>query len=147
MHWTLKAFEDLTATELYALLAARQEIFVVEQKCAYLDADGADEHALHLWAHDDTTPVLAYLRAFGPGIKWLEASIGRVLTTRDARGRGLGRDLMRRGIELVGERWAGAPIRIGAQRHLAHFYAELGFVIASADYLEDGIPHVEMLRA
>ena len=146
MHWTVKAWSDLTRDELYAVMAARQEVFVVEQACPYLDADGEDPRALHLWAHDDATPVLAYVRVFAPGVKGAEARIGRVLTTAPARRTGLGRALMRRGIELVEERFGAVPIRIGAQKYLERFYGELGFVSEGDDYLEDGIPHIDMVR-
>lgn len=147
MRWQLKAWNELTCDELYALMVARQQVFVVEQTCPYLDADGADAGALHLWASDDTTSVLAYLRVFAPGVKGVEARLGRVLTTTPARGRGLGRTLVRRGIDVVLERFGACPIRIGAQKHLDRFYAEFGFVAEGPDYLEDGIPHVDMVRA
>lgn len=147
MQWTLRAWNDLSRDELYAVMAARQEVFVVEQTCPYLDADGADPQALHLWAHDEATPVLAYLRIFAPGVKSAEARIGRVITTAAGRGKGLGRALMRRGIDVVRERFGAVPIRIGAQKYLERFYAELGFVSEGRDYLEDGIVHVEMVRA
>jgi ElaA protein len=143
----LKAWDELTRDELYALMVARQEVFVVEQTCPYLDADGADSRALHLWATDDVTPVLAYLRVFAPGVKGAEARLGRVLTTAAGRKQGLGRALMRRGIDVVGERFGAVPIRIGAQKYLERFYGELGFVSEGPDYLEDGIPHVDMVRA
>jgi len=147
VQWTLRSWPDLTRDELYAIMVARQEVFVVEQTCPYLDADGADAHALHLWAHDDTTPVLGYLRVFAPGVKGTEARIGRVITTAAGRGKGLGRALMRRGIDVVNEQFGPVPIRIGAQKYLERFYSELGFVSEGPDYLEDGIPHVEMVRA
>ena len=126
-------------------MVARQEVFVVEQTCPYLDADGADARALHLWASDDTTPVLAYLRVFAPAARG-EARIGRVLTTASGRGRGLGRELMRRGIDVVRERFGAVPLRVGAQTYLLRFYGELGFVPEGDEYLEDGIPHIAMVR-
>lgn len=147
MRWTLRLWSELTRDELYALMVARQEVFVVEQTCPYLDADGADAEAIHLWAHDETTPVLAYARIFAPGAKGVEARIGRVLTTAAGRKQGLGRALMRRAIEVVGERFGAVPIRIAAQKYLERFYGELGFVSEGPDYLEDGIPHVDMARA
>ncbi len=146
MEWKLKGWSDVTRDELYALMVARQRVFVVEQACAYLDADGTDAHALHLWAHDDAASVLAYLRVFAPGVKGLEASLGRVLTTAAGRQKGLGRSLMRRGIEVVRERFGVVPIRISAQKYLERFYRELGFIAEGTDYLEDGIVHVAMVR-
>ena len=140
MEWHDRSFGELTTAELYAIVALRERVFVVEQRCAYLDADGHDLHARHLWAARAGAPV-AYLRALPAGVKYAEASIGRVIVDASARGTGLGRELMRRGISLC-----EGPIRIGAQAHLEQFYQQLGFVSVSAIYDEDGIPHVEMIR-
>lgn len=141
MNWYGKPFDELTVHELYEILALRGRVFVVEQNCAYLDPDGADQVSTHVWAADGET-IKAYLRIVPAGKKFLEVSIGRVITAPETRGTGLGKELMRRGIAACG----GAPIRIGAQAHLEKFYGELGFVRASEPYDEDGIMHVEMLR-
>jgi ElaA protein len=117
-------------------------VFVVEQNCPYLDADGVDDIARHLWAEQGGA-IAAYLRIVPAGVKFAEVSIGRVITAPEARGTGLGRELMKRGIAAAGH----VPIRIGAQAHLEKFYGELGFQRASDVYDEDGIPHVEMTRA
>jgi ElaA protein len=138
--WHDKSFDELTVFELYAIIALRERVFVVEQRCAYLDADGHDGQARHLWAADDRG-IVAYLRVVPAGEKFAEASIGRVVVDGRARGTGIGRELMRRGIALV-----DGPIRIGAQAHLQAFYNELGFETASPPYDEDGIPHVEMIK-
>lgn len=139
--WHERAFAEISTGELYAIVALREAVFVVEQRCAYLDADGLDPISRHLWA--ETGGVIeAYLRIVPAGAKFAEVSIGRVVTARSVRGTGLGRELMRRGIAAMG----AVPIRIGAQAHLERFYAELGFRRASEPYDEDGIPHVEMLR-
>ncbi len=147
LRWQDRAFHELTPLELYSIVALRETVFVVEQNCVYLDADGADQASRHLWASLDGAPwntaIHAYLRLVPAGVKFAEMSIGRVITAPHARGTGLGRELMRRGIEACGS----GPIRIGAQAHLERFYGELGFVKASAPYDEDGIPHIEMLRA
>jgi ElaA protein len=140
MNWHERSFDQLTTAELYAIVALRERVFVVEQRCAYLDADGYDLVATHLWAAGDDAPV-AYLRVLPAGTKFAEASIGRVIVDAGQRGTGLGRELMRRGIAI-----ANGPIRIGAQAHLERFYNELGFETISAVYDEDGIPHVDMLR-
>ena len=139
--WHVRAFDALSLRELYAILAVRQRVFVVEQTCPYNDADGADEHCRHLWAAEGEA-IHAYCRLVPAGLKFAEISIGRVITAPEARGTGLGKELMRRAIELSGE----VPIRSGAQAHLERFYGELGFVRASDVYDEDGIPHIEMLR-
>lgn len=139
--WHVREFADLAAGELYAILALRQRVFVVEQNCAYLDADGVDPASRHLWA-EWGGELAAYLRIVPAGVKFPEVSLGRVITAPEARGTGLGRELMKRGIAAVG----AVPIRIGAQAHLEKFYGELGFVRASDVYDEDGIPHIEMVR-
>lgn len=139
--WHERSFEALTPHELYEIMLLRQRVFVVEQNCVYLDADGADAASRHLWAERDGK-IHAYLRIVPAGVKFAEVSIGRVITAPEARGTGLGRELMRRGIEAAG----AVPIRIGAQAHLERFYGELGFERTSDVYDEDGIPHIEMLR-
>src|SRR5688572_30821366 len=120
-------------------MALRQRVFVVEQNCAYLDADGVDHVSRHLWAERGES-IVAYLRIVPAGVKFDEVSIGRVITAPEQRGGGLGRQLMKRGISACG----AVPIRIGAQAHLETFYGELGFARASDVYDEDGIPHIEM---
>lgn len=139
---------QLAAEELYAVLAARQQVFAVEQHCAFLDADGHDAHAWHLlgWIDNPGPPGLAaYLRVLDPGSKFAEPSIGRVLTLAPNRGTGLGRVLMAEGIARTREAWPRHAIRIAAQQRLEAFYASLGFRAASSPYIEDDIPHVDML--
>lgn len=143
--WHERTFEALGGAELYALLALRQRVFVVEQACAYLDADGLDPAARHLWA-EDAGAVVAYLRVLPPGASYAEASLGRILTAPEARGQGLGRELVRRGLAALRAAHGDVAVRIGAQAHLVRFYGELGFAVAGEPYVEDGIPHVEMLR-
>ena len=139
--WHDRSFDELSARELYAITQLRERVFVVEQACVYLDADGADLVSRHLWA-EAGGELHAYLRLVPAGVKFPEVSIGRVIVAPAARGTGLGKELMERGIAAAN----GAPIRIGAQAHLEKFYGELGFVRASELYDEDGIPHVEMTR-
>jgi ElaA protein len=151
--WQWIRFADLTPNELYALLIARGEVFIVEQRCAFLDADGLDRDSMHLlgWARRDDAAhrdpvVAAYLRLVEPGRKYVEPSIGRVLTTAGFRGIGLGRAVMREGLRRAASEYPAQPVRIGAQRYLQRFYESLGFHVASAPYDEDGIEHVQMLR-
>lgn len=146
LDWRACRFDDLTLRELQFILAARQRVFAVEQDCVYLDVDGCDERAHHLaaWSPASKEP-LAYARLLEPGVKYAEPSIGRVITVGAGRGRGLGRDLMRRAIALAQALWPGQGIRISAQSRLEAFYAELGFVVMGPRYLEDGIDHTEML--
>lgn len=145
--WKWLSFDDLTREELYAVMAARQSVFVVEQDCPYLDADGLDPACWHLLGLSPGGQILAYLRVLPPGLRYEEPSIGRVLTTAAGRGRGVGRALMEEGIARLRSLYPNAPIRISAQQYLEAFYASLGFRPVSEPYDEDGIPHVEMLAA
>jgi ElaA protein len=145
LDWRLFRFEELTPRQLYAILQLRSEIFVVEQQCVYQDMDGSDAQALHLAGTHDGR-ILAYARCFPPGIKYAEASIGRVITRADVRGTGAGHALMREAIACMAQQWGKQPIRISAQAHLQEFYEEHEFVAQGDLYDEDGIPHIEMLR-
>ena len=146
--WRWCAFDALTARELQNIYMARQQVFAIEQACAYLDADGYDEDSYHLaaWSAEHRMP-LAYARVVHPGVKYAEPSIGRVITTATARGTGLGRELVRRAIDHSSHVFPQHGIRISAQSRLENFYAGFGFAIVGERYMEDGIPHTEMLRA
>lgn len=144
LSWYERSFADLETPQLYAIVALRERVFVVEQNCVYLDADGIDLRARHVWAEYAGGPIYAYLRIVPAGLKFAEVSIGRVIIAPEARRSGLGKELMRRGITAANG--THEPIRIAAQAHLERFYADLGFVVASPPYLEDNIPHLEMLR-
>lgn len=141
--WSWQPFERLALRELYALMALRQTVFVVEQRCAYLDADGRDPDAHHLLGWQDGALVAA-LRVFPPeqGAVW----IGRVVTSPSVRGTGVGRPLMREGLRRADATFGPAPVRIGAQARLEPFYASVGFAVCGPGYLEDGIPHLPMIR-
>ena len=145
MRWELRAFDALTVAELYGILRTRQEVFVVEQKCAYADADGLDPEAAHLFAVDGGE-VIACARLFAPGRRRREAVIGRVVTAPSVRRSGLGRELMRRAIDAIHAAHGAAPIWLGAQKYLQRFYESFGFARDGEDYLEDGIPHLPMRR-
>jgi len=147
MTWHLTEFSSLSTTELYDVMRLRQEVFVVEQNCVYLDADGYDAVARHLLGRDANGTLVAYLRLFAPGVKFTEACIGRVCTAASVRGTGLGQELMRRGIAEATRLWPESDLRISAQAYLLNFYGKLGFVAEGELYDEDGIPHVEMVRA
>jgi len=147
--WQWSRFAALAPSDLYAVLAARQQVFTVEQNCAFQDADGLDPSAWHLlgWIDGEHGALLAtYLRVIDPGVKYAEPSIGRVLTVPPHRGVGLGRIVMLEGLARTAAVWPNRPIRIAAQARLERFYAGLGFRVASAEFIEDGIPHLEMLR-
>jgi ElaA protein len=148
--WITKTFEALTPHELYAVLRLRSEVFVVEQQCVFLDMDNSDQLAVHVLGYNDEpgrdNTLIAYTRLFAPGIKYDMASIGRVVTAPLARGNGSGRQLMEHSIAVLEEQFGKVPIKIGAQLYLQKFYTSLGFVQSSEMYLEDDIPHIEMIR-
>jgi ElaA protein len=155
IRWQWTRFDDLEPRHLYALLRARGEVFIIEQRCAFLDTDGIDLNAWHLlgWTEsevnsgDGASAVLAaYLRLIEPGRIYAEASIGRVLTAAPFRRVGLGRPLMKEGLRKAAELHPGHAVRIGAQIRLERFYQSLGFHTVSDMYIEDGIEHVQMLR-
>ena len=143
--WEFKSFDALTKAELYALLQLRSEVFVVEQACAFQDLDGSDDRAMHLLGQQGDA-LVAYARCFAAGVKFAEASIGRVVAHSRARGTGIGHGLMREAIERLQQHWGNQPIRIGAQARLKNFYTQHGFIDIGARYVEDGIDHLEMLR-
>ncbi|MBS1513373.1 MAG: GNAT family N-acetyltransferase [Bacteroidetes bacterium] len=146
LHWVLKSFDELTTTELYSILQLRNEVFVVEQNCPYQDADNKDFKSYHLMGWMDDT-LAAYTRIIPQGISYAEASIGRVVTKPAFRGTGAGKVLMQRSIAHTLQLFQCTTIRIGAQLYLKKFYEALGFVQCSSEYLEDNIPHIEMLLA
>ncbi|MGC4044204.1 MAG: GNAT family N-acetyltransferase [Armatimonas sp.] len=143
--WRCVAFDDLTVPELYKILAARAEVFVVEQTCPYQDLDNHDQQGWHLLGEAKSGELAAYLRILPPGEKYTEAAIGRVLTSASFRGTGIGRVLVSQGIAQCEGLYPNAGIRISAQAHLEKFYGSLGFQTVSDVYDEDGIPHIEML--
>lgn len=145
LHWTWSRFETLGVDALYDALAVRCRVFILEQG-PYLDLDGLDRHAWHLLGRDERGALLAYLRVVDPGLKYEEPSIGRVITAPEVRGQGLGVALMREGVARCESAWPGRAIRISAQARLQGFYAALGFEPVGEEYLEDEIPHIEMLR-
>ncbi|MEO8937057.1 MAG: GNAT family N-acetyltransferase [Burkholderiaceae bacterium] len=147
--WTWKRFEDLSADDVYELLALRSEVFVVEQRCVFLDADGSDRPAWHLLGRTvaGAPRLAAYLRCIDPGVNYREPSIGRVVTAPAWRGVGLGRALMDVGLHRSHDAWPGADIVINAQLRLEPFYRSLGFRTEGEPYVEDDIEHVQMRLA
>ena len=147
--WQWSRFSELTAADLYSVVRLREAVFIVEQNCPYPDSDGRDPNAWHLlgWSQRSTGRVLvAYARIFEPGVRYDEASIGRVVTAPEVRGTGKGRALMAEALRRIDSLMPGQPIRIAAQRRLEDFYLGLGFKTVSDPYEEDGIIHVDMLR-
>jgi len=145
IQWQIKPFEALSVHELYDLLKLRSEIFVVEQNCVYLDLDGKDKIALHLFGTFEGK-VVAHARLFKPGISFDNASIGRVVVDANYRDRKWGHDLMREAIAGIAHHYNVKEITIGAQLYLKKFYESHGFVQSSDMYLEDDIPHIDMIK-
>ena len=139
----LYTFDELSKALLYDILRLRAEVFVVEQNSPYLDLDGLDVHALHHCLFDGEQ-LIGYARIFAPGVKFDEASVGRIVIAPDYRGTGLGKELVQDCIAEIQTRYAGTAIRIEAQHHLRGFYESLGFMIVSDIYDWGGIPHVKM---
>ncbi|GKV70069.1 GNAT family acetyltransferase [Sporosarcina sp. NCCP-2716] len=144
MDWQLKRFEELTNTELYTILQERTSVFVVEQNCPYLEVDGKDPASYHLFK-EDNGEIHAYLRIVPAGVSYEVTSIGRVFVKKAYRGRGLAQELMTRGLEFVQHELQETCVKIQAQDYLRNFYGSFGFKPVSDTYLEDDIPHVDML--
>ena len=147
--WQWSAFSELSVDQLYQVLQQRQDVFILEQSCFYQDFDGLDPGAHHLLGWRTIAgqrQLAAYLRCLAPGVKYTEMSLGRVLSSKAARGSGIGRELLEQGIAHAERLHPGHRIRIGAQRYLEKFYTSFGFVTISEPYDEDGIMHIDMLR-
>jgi ElaA protein len=145
LNWAYLRFHDLGVENLYDALALRCRVFILEQG-PFLDPDGVDRDSGHLLGRDRDGVLQAYLRVVDPGVKYKEPSIGRVITSIEMRGTGLGRRLFAEGVERCASAWPGQDIRISAQSRLERFYAAFGFERVAPDHIEDGIPHVEMVR-
>ena len=143
MKFQYKYFTELSLEELYDILKLRAEIFVVEQNCVYNDLDDLDRKALHQFLLKNGSPV-AYSRLLQPGTRFPDFSIGRVVVKESERGSGLGKELMKEAINFMHKNWQAETIKISAQKYLRKFYEELGFIVVTEEYLEDGIPHFGM---
>lgn len=146
IEWRIKHFNDLELKEFYEVGRLRQEVFVVEQDCPYLDLDRLDYECWHLLAWDQDQELIAYTRLVPKGLSYPnEVSIGRVLTSQKVRRTKLGKELMERAIIACQDLFGTINIRISAQTYLLDFYNRLQFFSTGKEYLEDGIPHTEML--
>jgi len=144
-NWVFKAFSQLTTEELYLILQLRSMVFVVEQNCVFLDIDGKDDKADHLFLHAGSQ-VIACARIFAPGVVYTEPCLSRVCTHPDYRRTGVGKELLQKSMDIMTGMFPGQPFRIGAQLYLKRFYESFGFEKAGDVYLEDGIEHIEMVR-
>ncbi|WP_192562684.1 GNAT family N-acetyltransferase [Pseudomonas gozinkensis] len=148
IEWVCKHHSDLGLEQLYAILKLRSEVFVVEQRCAYLDPDGQDldGDTCHLMGWDGDQ-LVAYLRLLDPESQGGDVVIGRVLTAPAGRGKGLGHEMMEQALKQAEKHWPEVPIYLSAQAHLQGYYGRYGFVVAGEEYLEDDIPHIGMRRS
>ncbi len=147
--WQLARLDSLPIRDWYEACVARIDVFVLEQNCPFQDHDGADFQSWHLlgWKTDGVTrELVAYCRIVDPGIKYAEPSIGRVVTPRAFRGAGYGRVLLAEALARHDALYPSLANRIGAQARLEKFYQDFGFETVSDIYIEDDIPHLEMLR-
>ena len=138
-------FNELSPFDLYELLKLRCQVFIVEQTCIYQDLDDKDQYAIHLVGTDEQQNLLTYARILPPGISYDECSIGRVIVAESLRGKGEGHRLMKASMDFISLTYGPTPVRISAQSHLEKFYISQGFNSTGKAYLEDGIPHVEMI--
>ena len=140
----IKSFKELNKAELYQIIQLRIAVFIIEQDCPYPDLDDMDHDAQHLWI-EDAGEIVCYLRVNPAGSRFLEPSLGRIVTKKSHRNRGYAEKLIKKAIDLVCEKESRA-IRISAQCYLEKYYEKFGFIKASEEYLEDNIPHIEMLK-
>ena len=146
--WEIKTFKALGSDELYELLKLRIDVFIVEQNCPYPEIDNKDRHpeALHIIGRNTDKEIVAYLRILPPGLSFKQVSIGRVVVEKKSRGKGICDIMIKKALDRAGHIWPNERIKIGAQVYLKEFYESNGFKTASKSYLEDGIPHIDMIR-
>ena len=145
MEITIKSYQDLIKDELYDVLRLRSEVFVVEQDCVYQDIDNKDQKALHILGYKDKE-LVTYARCFSPGDYFTEASIGRVIVKENQRQNGYGHDIIKASILAIKENFNTKKIKISAQLYLKKFYESHHFKQIGDGYLEDGIPHIAMIK-
>ena len=144
MQYTMKKFEELTNIELYHILKLRQEIFIIEQACIYPDIDNNDENAYHLMVFDDSK-IIGCLRIVDKGVTFEEISIGRVVVSKSHRGKGIAKKMMQQAMGFIKSKLKETLVKISAQTYVIPIYEDVGFEIVSEEYLEDNIPHVDMM--
>ena len=145
MTTVIKKFEDLTVNELYRILQLRVDVFIVEQNCPYHEIDDFDQMSYHAYIEEDGE-IVAYIRVLPENTKFREVSVGRVISSQKKRGCGYGMVILKEGIKIAEEKFGAKEIRIEAQTYARKFYEKAGFVKDSDEFLEDGIPHIEMIR-
>ena len=146
--WDIRVFDKLSIQLLFEVLQLRVNVFVVEQQCAYPELDEHDRHAetRHLSGHDESKQLIAYARILPPGLRFPEVNLGRFVVKKETRGQSIGHQLLREALKEIQTIWPGSAIRISAQDYLQKFYEQYGFEMVSDVYLEDGVPHIEMVK-
>ena len=137
----LKTYQDLSKDELYKILKLRQEVFIIEQKCCYLDADGLDQNSRHLMLFDKNI-LIAYMRIINKTILNSQTTFSRILVKHSFRNQGLGREIIKKALCFVNNE----PVVMSAQLYLKKFYEEFGFQTIGSTFLEDNIPHIKMIK-
>jgi ElaA protein len=145
LQWHFCHFHELTAAQIHGILSLRCEIFIVEQNCAYQDPDHKDEKSWHLFVTEGKECV-GCIRVIPPGVSYPEASVGRFVVKKTYRNSGLGTSLLKRAFAECAILFPGASIRASGQLYLKEFYLSMGFEAVSEVYLEDDIPHIELLK-
>lgn len=146
MKWYCKQFNELNVQEFHDILKLRIDVFVVEQNCIYHELDDKDQYALHVYAKDDEK-IVAYSRVFQPGIYHKNAAFGRVVVAKKYRGKGIGYEIIKQSLAAVKANFNTTKVWISAQTHLKELYQSFGFIQISDNYLDDGIPHIDMLKS
>lgn len=146
--WEVTTFQHLTVQQLYDVLQLRVDVFVVEQQCAYRELDEYDRHpeARHISGRNEGGELIAYARILPPGLRHPEVNLGRFVVKANFRKQGIGHQLLQAALQGIAGCWPEIPIKMSAQSHLHRFYAQYGFLQVTDGYLEDGIPHVEMVK-
>lgn len=146
--WNIQTFSDFNLTQLFDVIQLRIDIFVVEQECAYPELDEYDRHTAtrHLSGYDVRGLLVAYARLLPAGLSFSEVSVGRFLVRTEARGQGVGHQLLQKALDETNHVWPGDDIRIAAQEYLEDFYEQYGFRRVSDMFLDHGVPHIEMLK-
>lgn len=145
MEIIIKSFSELSLEELYSVLQLRAEVFVVEQNCVYQDIDGKDQKALHVLGFNNRE-LVAYTRCFAPGYYFEEAAIGRVIVKVNQRKYGFGHEILKASLDVINHKYQTGNIKLSAQQYLTKFYETHGFRQIGEGYLEDGIPHIAMVK-
>ncbi len=148
IQWKVKTFQQLTVEQLFEILQLRVDVFVVEQHCPYRELDEHDRHpeTRHVSGRNEGGQLIAYTRILPPGLRYPEANLGRFVVKADFRKQGIGHQLLQTALQEISGCWPENPIKISAQSHLHRFYAQYGFIQVTDGYLEDGIPHVDMVK-